>query len=224
MINEDELMSKLAQKEQEAQNEKESKIEQLIKRDLAKVKQAEKRAKEKKQKETGIATTIRFYNGDDVARLNKLKKQLAGQKVSLSAYLSDMVAMQLANDEKEIVLKDIKSDLFYSFRKSFYASLSPFQHNIIAEIENVEDEVKILNEKVDLILEALCGYNISKADIEKINAHKKAMLQEREKEWTKRKKLDETREETLNTFQNYDIEQKFDSEILKDEIDDEIFE
>ncbi|WLP85206.1 Mbov_0399 family ICE element protein [Mycoplasma seminis] len=219
MINEDEILREITQESEKA---KETKIEKQIKKDLARVKQAEKRVKEKKQKENGISTTVRFYNVDDITRLNKLKKQLAGNNVALSSYLSEMISTQLANEEKAIILKDIKNDLFYSFRKSFFASLSPFQHNIISEIENVEDEIKILNEKMDLLLQAMSGYNISQNDLDKISQHKKDLQKTREKQQHKNKKEDDNREKRLENFQAYDTKQEFDTDIYKDVIDDEI--
>ncbi|MHA3838791.1 Mbov_0398 family ICE element protein [Mycoplasma sp. VS1572C] len=220
MINEDEIINLITQEE----NKKETKIEKKIKRDLARVKQAEKRASEKKVKENGLSTTVRFYNVDDVARLLKLKKNLAGKNIALSSYLSEMISLQLANEEKEIVLKDIKNDLFYSFRKSFYASLSPFQHNIINEINKVEDEVEILNEKMDLLLQAMSGNAITSQDLDAISKHKDELKLAREKAKHKREKLDEARDKRLSNFQAYDTKQEFDSNIYKDEIDDEFFE
>ncbi|MHA3786257.1 Mbov_0398 family ICE element protein [Mycoplasma sp. Z244C] len=221
MINEDEIINLITQEEE---NKKETKIEKKIKRDLARVKQAEKRASEKKVKENGLSTTVRFYNIDDVARLLKLKKNLAGKNIALSSYLSEMISLQLANEEKEIVLKDIKNDLFYSFRKSFYASLSPFQHNIINEINKVEDEVEILNEKMDLLLQAMSGNAITSQDLDAISKHKEELKLAREKAKHKREKLDEARDKRLSNFQAYDTKQEFDSNIYKDEIDDEFFE
>ncbi|MHA3801847.1 Mbov_0398 family ICE element protein [Mycoplasma sp. VS30B] len=221
MINEDEIINLITQEEE---NKKETKIEKKIKRDLARVKQAEKRASEKKVKENGLSTTVRFYNVDDVARLLKLKKNLAGKNIALSSYLSEMISLQLANEEKEIVLKDIKNDLFYSFRKSFYASLSPFQHNIINEINKVEDEVEILNEKMDLLLQAMSGNAITSQDLDAISKHKEELKLAREKAKHKREKLDEARDKRLSNFQAYDTKQEFDSNIYKDEIDDEFFE
>ncbi|UUD34809.1 integrative conjugal element protein [Mycoplasmopsis caviae] len=104
-----------------------------------------------------LRLTIRFYNVDDVARLNKWKKQVSLAGDSFSNVLSRVIMNYLDDTEKKKVLKDFKTDLFYAFRKSMFASLTPFSANIIENILSIKADNYIINKKLDLLLNSIAS-------------------------------------------------------------------
>ncbi|AJK51222.1 Mbov_0398 family ICE element protein [Mycoplasma capricolum] len=81
-----------------------------------------------------------------------MKKELASNGETLSNAMLNLLRNHLLEKEKKIVLNTLREDIFYSFRKSLFASLAPFASNIIREINKARIEEVIINKKLDLVI------------------------------------------------------------------------
>ncbi|ABC01536.1 MULTISPECIES: Mbov_0398 family ICE element protein [Mycoplasma mycoides group] len=99
-----------------------------------------------------IKITFRIYEREDILRFEKWKKELASNGETLSNAMLNLLRNHLLEKEKKIVLNTLREDIFYSFRKSLFASLAPFASNIIREINKARIEEVIINKKLDLVI------------------------------------------------------------------------
>ncbi|MBN0919385.1 Mbov_0398 family ICE element protein [[Mycoplasma] gypis] len=116
--------------------------------------------------------TIRFYNDDNREYIENIKRSFKRKGQNLNNYLQSVVLSHFEELDKQAVLKDIKNDMFYSFRKAFFSSLAPFQANINAEIFNNRLELLLINKKIDAIINILISQNKNeKINYDDLNLH-----------------------------------------------------
>ncbi|WFQ92673.1 Mbov_0398 family ICE element protein [Mycoplasma feriruminatoris] len=99
-----------------------------------------------------VKITFRIYEREDILRFEQWKKELSNNGETLSNAMLTLLKNHLLEKEKKIILNTLKEDIFYSFRKSLFASLAPFASNIIREINKVRIEEVIINKKLDLVI------------------------------------------------------------------------
>ncbi|QNM93761.1 hypothetical protein H9M94_01105 [Mycoplasma sp. Pen4] len=213
--------------EKELKNELEtsSKMSETILNDAIKIEKAKKKVEtKKKRKKTSLSTTVRFYNASDIVRLKQLQIELKKKGETLSNFISEAAINAVDEIDKEALLKTFKNDMFYSFRKAFYASLVPFSKSITQQVFINQDKLTIIESKLDLILDALTGKEITSDAIQNINNkvnELKELREQLEKNDSKAIKQVETR---YQKFVEYDNSQSSDTETYRDEVDDEIIE
>ncbi|MCR8966567.1 Mbov_0398 family ICE element protein [Mycoplasma zalophidermidis] len=159
-LQEKELTQQIEYKDDKASEEKEVKPKKRGRKPKKKAKD------EAPKQDNGVQLSFRLYDENDILKFKSFRKTVEVKGQSLSNALSDIVVSFLDEKDKRKVMSSLKVDLFYAFRKAFYASLSPYTANIINQILKVRVENNIINKKLDLLLNALAGGDVSKEIID----------------------------------------------------------
>ncbi|CBW54023.1 CDS18, conserved hypothetical protein (part of ICE) [Mycoplasma mycoides subsp. capri LC str. 95010] len=159
------------------------------------------------------------------------KKELEINGESVSNAISNVIRNYLLEKDKQIVLKSVREDLYYSLRKVMFSSLAPFSANIIKEVLKNRVEDVLLNKKMDVLLNNL----INKTGRELNDISEKNLAEARYFEQMRElfiinneKAIKKVNEKIANIkdrqkkFEEYEKQSlKLDSEILSETSDDE---
>ena len=113
----------------------------------------------KEKEKLNTQFTFRIYNADNALRFNKFQNELKNNGISLSTALENIINDYLEKREKIKIFKDLKSDMEYSFHKAIHARMLPFSNSIVSKIIENRAELSIINKKLDILLNAICGDN-----------------------------------------------------------------
>ncbi|UZK63976.1 integrative conjugal element protein [Mycoplasma mycoides subsp. capri] len=184
-----------------------------------------------KKKSNELLIAFRLYNKTDIIRFEEWKKELEINGESVSNAISNVIRNYLLEKDKQIVLKSVREDLYYSLRKVMFSSLAPFSANIIKEVLKNRVEDVLLNKKMDVLLNNL----INKTGRELNDISEKNLAEARYFEQMRElfiinneKAIKKVNEKIANIkdrqkkFEEYEKQSlKLDSEILSETSDDE---
>ncbi|ACU78338.1 conserved hypothetical integrative conjugal element protein [synthetic Mycoplasma mycoides JCVI-syn1.0] len=184
-----------------------------------------------KKKSNELLIAFRLYNKTDIIRFEEWKKELEINGESVSNAISNVIRNYLLEKDKQIVLKSVREDLYYSLRKVMFSSLAPFSANIIKEVLKNRVEDVLLNKKMDVLLNNL----INKTGRELNDISEKNLAEARYFEQMRElfiinneKAIKKVNEKIANIkdrqkkFEEYEQQSlKLDSEILSETSDDE---
>lgn len=185
---------------------------------------------QKKSKNNEVRLSFRLYDKNDILKFKIFQKQVDAKGQSLSNALADIVMSHLDEKDKRKIMSSLKVDLFYAFRKAFFASLSPYTANIINQVLKVRVENNIINKKLDLLLNAFAGGHIDEETIN--NPGSKMLIEPKYFEQIRQILNIENEEKNLKTnekvakvkkreqaYENYEFSNETDPEILAEYFD-----
>ncbi|WP_040539544.1 Mbov_0398 family ICE element protein [Mycoplasmopsis bovigenitalium] len=114
----------------------------------------------KKYAENGVRVVFRLYDQNEILRFKKWQRELESQNKSVSQELSIILMNYLNQLDKKLVMRDLKEDMFYAFRKALYASMYPFTNTLKTTVEKYEVETILANQKIDILLNILANNKI----------------------------------------------------------------
>lgn len=115
---------------------------------------------EKKKKENGLRLTIRLYDQNDILRFKNWQRELKSLNKNISEEIVEIVMNYLREVDKKVIMRELKDDMFYAFRKALYASMYPYTNTLRKCIEKYEVETVLANQKMDVLLNILADNKI----------------------------------------------------------------
>lgn len=97
---------------------------------------------------------LRFNNleNNEIELLDKWFNKIKKNKSSINREVNNILVEYLKAKELEKSFSKVYNDMFYAFRKAFFASLAPFQNELVAHLKTIQNEVDILNMKHNAFL------------------------------------------------------------------------
>lgn len=187
-------------------------------------------ANNKKQEENGLRFTIRLYDQNEILRFKNWQRELKSQNQSVSEQISIILMNHLKQQDKKLVMRDLKEDMFYAFRKALYASMYPFTNTLKTTVEKYEIETILANQKIDILLNILANNKIefneqllNKPDDKLLN--ESVYFQQMRKVFNKQldKEIEAEQKKALEVaksfekYTNYEFDGRMDSNIDNDE-------
>ncbi|QDY87719.1 Mbov_0398 family ICE element protein [Mycoplasma anserisalpingitidis] len=92
---------------------------------------------------------LRFNNLEDKdnALLEKWFSEIKKNKGSINKKVNDVLIEYLKAKELETSFSKVYNDMFYAFRKATFASLAPFQNELVSHLKTIKTEIDLLNMK-----------------------------------------------------------------------------
>lgn len=187
-------------------------------------------ANSKAQLENGLRFTIRLYDQNEILRFKNWQRELKRQNQSASEQISIILMNHLKQQDKKLVMRDLKEDMFYAFRKALYASMYPFTNTLKTTVEKYEIETILANQKIDILLNILANNKIefneqllNKPDDKLLN--ESVYFQQMRKVFNKQldKEIEAEQKKALEVaksfekYTNYEFDGRMDSNIDNDE-------
>lgn len=187
-------------------------------------------ANNKKQEENGLRFTIRLYDQNEILRFKNWQRELKSQNQSVSEQISIILMNHLKQQDKKLVMRDLKEDMFYAFRKALYASMYPFTNTLKTTVEKYEIETILANQKIDILLNILANNKIefneqllNKPDDKLLNESvyfqqmRKVFNKQLDKEIEAEQKKALEIAKSFEKYTNYEFDGRMDSNIDNDE-------
>ncbi|MBU4693428.1 hypothetical protein KQ878_00820 [Mycoplasma zalophidermidis] len=110
--------------------------------------------------ENGLRISFRLYDQSEILRFKAWQRELKGDNKSVSVAIGEVVMNYLKDIDKRVMMRELKDDMFYAFRKALYASMYPFTNSIKNKIDKYEIETSLAGKKIDMILNVLSNPEI----------------------------------------------------------------
>ncbi|VEU70348.1 Mbov_0398 family ICE element protein [Mycoplasmopsis glycophila] len=141
--------------------------------------------------------------------LTKWIENLKAQKKSVNGELQKILFQYLTENNSQELFKEFQTSIFYAFRKSIFASLSPYHSNIKYWINLQNIELEAINKKLDIILNllALSGNLNLNSPKEEYTRELDYFIRLRNEKITKlmtdKQEEDDSNKQVLKTFENF---------------------
>ncbi|WP_036451702.1 Mbov_0398 family ICE element protein [Mycoplasma buteonis] len=143
---------------------------------------------------------------EDEMLLFEWEERARQSNLSINQFMTRKFLEMLQIEKARGVLASLKNDIFYQLRKSHFASLSPFQNQILNAIGELQVLNVLIDKKLDFLINASGGEELAKnkevivEELSEFGNYRNKMSNVKLK---KMKKLKEAQKETQKNFEAF---------------------
>ncbi|WP_322935257.1 hypothetical protein RRG40_02510 [Mycoplasmopsis felis] len=175
-----------------------------------------------------VLISFRINGDEDIAKYLIWKQEIEKNGSSVYSSVRNILMEKIEDTDTKVSMRKSKDNIFYSLRKAMFASMSPFKHSLEERINENQNQLVIMNKKLDLIINLLANEFKQKSQIENIPGEllkeasyfeemKKISSSELKAIKEKNEKLDKERSNTFNKY----LDGEFENEEFIEEFDEE---
>ncbi|MEI2462098.1 hypothetical protein RRG54_01840 [Mycoplasmopsis felis] len=120
-----------------------------------------------------VLISFRINGDEDIAKYLIWKQEIEKNGSSVYSSVRNILMEKIEDTDTKVSMRKSKDNIFYSLRKAMFASMSPFKHSLEERINENQNQLVIINKKLDLIINLLANEFKQKSQIE--NMHRDDM-------------------------------------------------
>ncbi|MCU9939985.1 hypothetical protein NW739_04635 [Mycoplasmopsis felis] len=115
-----------------------------------------------------VLISFRINGDEDIAKYLIWKQEIEKNGSSVYSSVRNILMEKIEDTDTKVSMRKSKDNIFYSLRKAMFASMSPFKHSLEERINENQNQLVIINKKLDLIINLLANEFKQKSQIENI--------------------------------------------------------